>query len=585
MVGVFSMALDLQRIKRSHASLSLLAKHLAFVNSVQVSLFIRALIEFYAIPYTETLSYFQIAGIHGYPGDLAWDNSDPPKHDRKDDFGDHMIYCTHNLVTFPTWHRPYMLLFEQRLHELMGDIINGLTFSSDAEKQSWIDESNTWRLPYWDWASVSVCAPLKPDGSPSALLEVDNPLYRYQLVVDGNLTQMGDEKLGKYRVKDVEDPGDILLSRSQCSGTSRWGITGPSDEKIWSPGVNNFGKIEAAINGHEWYKPRDQPIQPEILLESLTPGSNWEKWLSLEYIHNNLHGFIGGNDYTSGVGHMQNVPSAAFDPVFYMHHANVDRLCAIWQTLNWSMWFTNTGTQPPSTSDLPPFHMFDGSQVRYFNSDDVRETRNSPAYLDRVREYVETTYPSTGRVLLHDEGKLFKEVRSNSYDDYIIDVLYDRYALNGSPYTLHFFLGPPPSSEAVTIAEVRSGGQRKYIGSVFNFSTPVRVTPSGDASCDNCKQQLDDGVLSTATVPLTVSLYQLAIDDAVTDINDIGTDALSGTVIPWEKMSKTKVFVLKGTSKHYVEDEKLSDYGEYQPMHVVTEEKPGGASEHEYAQN
>jgi len=32
-------------------------------NSIQVSLFIRAMTKFYAIPYTDTLSYFQVAGL------------------------------------------------------------------------------------------------------------------------------------------------------------------------------------------------------------------------------------------------------------------------------------------------------------------------------------------------------------------------------------------------------------------------------------------------------------------------------------------------------------------------------------------
>jgi tyrosinase len=26
-------------------------------------------------------------------------------------------YCNHNLVTFPTWHRPYMLLYEVSLYD------------------------------------------------------------------------------------------------------------------------------------------------------------------------------------------------------------------------------------------------------------------------------------------------------------------------------------------------------------------------------------------------------------------------------------------------------------------------------------
>ncbi|KAK1565881.1 uncharacterized protein LY79DRAFT_573199 [Colletotrichum navitas] len=80
-------------------------------ENIQVSLFIRALQLLYNEDYTKTLSYFQIAGIHGYPGSVRWDNSAGPTHLSKDN-KEHFIYCTHNLLTFPTWHRPYMALFE-----------------------------------------------------------------------------------------------------------------------------------------------------------------------------------------------------------------------------------------------------------------------------------------------------------------------------------------------------------------------------------------------------------------------------------------------------------------------------------------
>jgi tyrosinase len=50
--------------------------------------------------------YFQIAGIHGRPY-LPWDGVigsgvvDPTRG-----------YCTHGSILFPTWHRPYLALFE-----------------------------------------------------------------------------------------------------------------------------------------------------------------------------------------------------------------------------------------------------------------------------------------------------------------------------------------------------------------------------------------------------------------------------------------------------------------------------------------
>jgi hypothetical protein len=43
------------------------------------------------------------------------------------------------------------------------------------------------------------------------------------------------------------------------------------------------------------------------------------------------------------------------------------------------------------------------------------------------------------------------------------------------------------------------------------------------------------------------------------------------------------VFFLKGKGKHYVVDDKLSDYESYKGMHAVIALKLGGASEHDYA--
>ena len=44
---------------------------------------------------------------------------------------------------------------------------------------------------------------------------------------------------------------------------------------------------------------------------------------ALNGVHGSVHGRVGGN--------MSSVPYAGFDPIFYLHHANVDRLWAVWQ--------------------------------------------------------------------------------------------------------------------------------------------------------------------------------------------------------------------------------------------------------------
>lgn len=49
---------------------------------------------------------------------------------------------------------------------------------------------------------------------------------------------------------------------------------------------------------------------------------------SLESIHDAIHGITGGN------GHMTYLDYSAFDPLFMLHHAMVDRVFAIWQALH-----------------------------------------------------------------------------------------------------------------------------------------------------------------------------------------------------------------------------------------------------------
>ena len=54
-------------------------------------------------------SFFQVGGIHGLPY-TPWEGAtvDPPVNAENQWAG----YCFHSSVLFPTWHRPYIALFE-----------------------------------------------------------------------------------------------------------------------------------------------------------------------------------------------------------------------------------------------------------------------------------------------------------------------------------------------------------------------------------------------------------------------------------------------------------------------------------------
>ena len=49
----------------------------------------------------------------------------------------------------------------------------------------------------------------------------------------------------------------------------------------------------------------------------------------LEQLHNDVHVWVGGAD-----GHMGDIPFAAFDPIFWAHHAMIDRVWRLWQLSN-----------------------------------------------------------------------------------------------------------------------------------------------------------------------------------------------------------------------------------------------------------
>jgi tyrosinase len=65
----------------------------------------------------------------------------------------------------------------------------------------------------------------------------------------------------------------------------------------------------------------------------------------LEQIHNNVHGWTGGD--------MGVIPFAAFDPIFYSHHCMIDRIWYLWQIKNG---INNIPSDLLNVS-LPPFGM------------------------------------------------------------------------------------------------------------------------------------------------------------------------------------------------------------------------------------
>ena len=86
------------------------------------------------------------------------------------------------------------------------------------------------------------------------------------------------------------------------------------------------------------------PSQANVI-DVLALGKFIEFQDALEQLHNDVHVWVGG--------HMGDIPFAAYDPIFWAHHAMVDRIWRMWQLRH------PEATIPPALLHraLPPFPM------------------------------------------------------------------------------------------------------------------------------------------------------------------------------------------------------------------------------------
>ncbi|KAI4209158.1 MAG: hypothetical protein LQ351_007874 [Letrouitia transgressa] len=537
-----------------------------------------------------------------------------------------------------------MLLYEQILYDNMVDFIKGLNVS-EGEKELWSTAASQFRLPYWDWARKQpytqdygipqICTqptwPVIQPGTNGKTILIENPLTGFSNPKRNSQNQrvpMGDKLMGANAIKD-----DGTLPWSQCIGTSRYGIVADVPPSIWVNGVNNWQYSNAAIANPPWYDGHPPPLQSSTFSDAVsrmfTPNyfDSWEafsstahnnprrntNYMSLEYIHNIIHNGTGGLYLSKtdipespvgftglGIGHMSDPTVASFDPIFWLHHCNVDRLCALWQVLNWSMWFNNPSEGDPASSDpLLPFHS--DTQKSNWTSDKCRDWRNAnyqyddlkgmppgtptPEYQATLRSRIKALYPSTSAAVARSPGFT---LQNNTFHDYIINVVYDRYALNGKAYSILFYIGEPtvPFSAAKT--------DPHYLGSVYTFGAPV-LSADGQTTCDNCGRQKAAKKLSKAQIPLTLPLIRRVqpistgafgipatplgpLDpNAVERVLDVGLVwhfiELGGREADASEFPSTEIAVLRGEGQHPVEDHIMPRYGRYKKLRLATENK------------
>ncbi|XHG07673.1 hypothetical protein AWENTII_010808 [Aspergillus wentii] len=366
-----------------------------------------------------------------------------------------------------------------------------------------------------------------------------NPVYKFETPrLMGDLPE--PYKIIEEYVAASKGYPEFAYPWHKCTATTKYGILDGYHESVWSDGGQNWLRANYALNEHSWYDndwidhQRPVPTLQDMVYRLFQYGlDNWGAFattryekdkkprtenpknaMSLEFIHNNVHNWVGGTQFLRpdennihlwGAGHMSSVFMAAFDPIFFFYHYNIDRLTAIWQVLNPDLWFDDEYSQPTRESELAPFHIDD--QHKLYESDDVQCWRG----LHYAYEILQRPKPKEGEPwreraredILKDIAELYgaptKELYGRlpepggSQEDYVITVIYDKFALNSSSYKVNIFLGDP-SKKSYT-----GHKSENFVASVYNFSGSL-----ASSGCNNCHQQKADGVMCIAQVPATV---------------------------------------------------------------------------------
>jgi tyrosinase len=179
--------------------------------------------------------------------------------------------CQHGSWYFLPWHRGFLLAVEANIR---AEVVR-------------LGGPAHWALPYWNYFKTGQSALPAEFGSPHWPDAGTNPLYVRE--------RYGPNNDSKVRVP-LHDVDLLAMDDPHFTGVSSGGSTGFGGiDTGFAHGGRHHGGIET--QPHDW-----------------------------------VHGLVGGADPQNPTlpGLMSDPDTAALDPIFWLHHANIDRLWASW---------------------------------------------------------------------------------------------------------------------------------------------------------------------------------------------------------------------------------------------------------------
>lgn len=234
----------------------------------------------------------------------------------------HTMDCPHGNWWFLPWHRGYMGYFEQICREVTG--------------------VKEFAIPYWDWSAVQQVPGVmyEPWLTPetNGFIPTFNDFYNTfakQLEIMYHKEFSGDQ-LAQLKVRNYTTPDDMWKDiKDPPNGPMFFNLNRARGLKSSNPKLDEFTALSAS---------RTQVILSLSPADFVTFGSPIAKHHSdmagfgpLEmFPHNKIHNCVGGIVYDiSGQkikdnGGFMQANLSPTDPIFFLHHSNMDRLWDVW---------------------------------------------------------------------------------------------------------------------------------------------------------------------------------------------------------------------------------------------------------------
>lgn len=255
---------------------------------------------------------------------------------------EHSMHMGHANPNFLPWHRKMLLLFEEALQEVSGKDIT---------------------LPYWDWTD--------PESTQAVFAEDfmgPGGTQEQEYAVLSGPFRKGAWKLNIMPFDIERAPYDYLV---RGVGNSSGNFKPNSREIRYTFQVPTPADVETCLSIPE-YDPADDPDRWTMNVPKLKSFRNCLEGFGgrredgtldeAQYMHNVMHDWVAGIfELPNGrvmMGTMEPLETSPNDPIFFLHHANVDRIWALWEQRHGSSYLPN-GDGPEGINRNDPMFPFD----------------------------------------------------------------------------------------------------------------------------------------------------------------------------------------------------------------------------------